>query len=72
MPWSSPAARMKEMIEAIRAIWDCWQNESTLNFKGEFYTHTLMTPMFNPGPNPYGIPKIYVAAVGPFNDKISS
>jgi probable F420-dependent oxidoreductase len=69
MTWSSPAARMKEMIEAIRAIWDCWQNESTLNFKGEFYTHTLMTPMFNPGPNPYGIPKIYVAAVGPLMTK---
>jgi probable F420-dependent oxidoreductase len=60
---------MKEMIEAIRAIWDCWQNESTLNFKGEFYTHTLMTPMFNPGPNPYGVPKIYVAAVGPLMTK---
>jgi len=69
MPWSSPAARMKEMIEAIRAIWDCWQNEGTLNFKGEFYTHTLMTPMFSPGPNPYGVPKIYVAAVGPLMTK---
>ncbi len=69
MSWSSPAARMKEMIEAIRAIWDCWQNEGTLNFKGEFYTHTLMTPMFSPGPNPYGVPKIYVAAVGPLMTK---
>jgi probable F420-dependent oxidoreductase len=60
---------MKEMIEAIRAIWDCWQNETNLNFKGKFYTHTLMTPMFNPGPNPHGIPKIYVAAVGPLMTK---
>ena len=65
MPWSSPAARMKEMVEAINAIWDCWQNDTKLNYRGEFYTHTLMTPFFNPGPNPYGLPKIYVAAVGP-------
>ena len=65
MPWSSPAARMKEMVEAINAIWDCWQNGTKLNYRGKFYTHTLMTPFFNPGPNPYGLPKIYVAAVGP-------
>ena len=69
MPWSNPAARMKEFIQAIRAIWDCWQNETNLNFKGDFYTHSLMTPFFNPGPNPYGIPKIYVAAVGPLMTK---
>jgi len=65
MPWSSPAARMKEMVEAIKAIWDCWQNGTKLNYRGQFYTHTLMTPFFNPGPNPHGLPKIYVAAVGP-------
>ena len=69
MSWSSPAARMKELVEAIRAIWDCWQNESKLDFRGEYYTHTLMTPFFNPGPNPYGLPKIYVAAVGPLMTK---
>jgi probable F420-dependent oxidoreductase len=65
MPWSRPAVRMKEMVEAIKAIWDCWQNGTKLNYRGEFYTHTLMTPFFNPGPNPHGLPKIYVAAVGP-------
>jgi len=65
MPWSQPAARMKDMVLAIKAIWDCWQNDTKLNYRGDFYTHTLMTPFFNPGPNPYGLPKIYVAAVGP-------
>ena len=45
MPWSHPAARMREMIEAIRAIWDCWLNGTPLRFRGEFYTHTLMTPV---------------------------
>jgi len=69
MPWSSPAARMKEMISAIQAIWDCWQNGTKLDFRGEFYSHTLMTPFFTPASNPYGIPKIYVAAVGPLMTK---
>ena len=69
MPWSKPAARMKEMITAIQAIWDCWQNGSKLDFRGEFYTHTIMTPFFTPAPNAYGAPKIYVAAVGPLMTK---
>src|SRR5256885_1580310 len=45
MPWSRPAARMREMVTAIRAIWDSWQNGSKLSFEGEFYRHTLMTPV---------------------------
>ncbi len=64
MPWSHPAARMREMILAIRAIWACWNDGAPLDFRGEFYRHTLMTPFFNPGPNPYGTPKIILAAVG--------
>jgi probable F420-dependent oxidoreductase len=65
MPWSSPAKRMKEMVDAIKAIWGCWQEGQDLDFRGEFYQHTLMTPIFNPGENPFGLPKIYVAGVGP-------
>jgi len=64
-PWSHPAARMREMVSAIRAIWQCWHEGEALNFRGEFYTHTLMTPVFNPGPNPYGLPPILIAGVGP-------
>jgi probable F420-dependent oxidoreductase len=64
MPWSHPAPRMREMVLAIRAIWDCWNNDTKLDFRGDFYTHTLMTPFFNPGPNPYGTPKIFLAGVG--------
>jgi probable F420-dependent oxidoreductase len=64
MPWSRPAARMREMILAIRTIWDCWDGDGTLDFRGDFYTHTLMTPFFNPGPSPYGHPKVFLAAVG--------
>jgi probable F420-dependent oxidoreductase len=64
MPWSHPAPRMREMVLAIRAIWASWADGSRLAFRGEFYRHTLMTPMFDPGPNPFGNPPIFVAAVG--------
>jgi probable F420-dependent oxidoreductase len=65
MPWSKPAARMRELVLAIRAIWRTWNEGEPLRFKGEFYTHTLMTPFFSPGPNPYGAPRIFLAGVGP-------
>jgi probable F420-dependent oxidoreductase len=64
MPWSHPAARMREYVLAMRAIWEAWNEGTKLEFRGEFYTHTLMTPFFSPGPNPYGPPKVYLAAVG--------
>jgi len=64
MTWDHPAARMREMILAIRAIWDCWNNGSRLDFQGDFYQHTLMTPFFDPGPNPKGNPAIFLAGVG--------
>ena len=65
MPWSQPAARMREFILAIRAIWESWATGGELDFEGDFYTHTLMAPFFNPGPNPHGNPPIMLAAVGP-------
>jgi|SRR5882757_354322 len=64
MPWSHPAARMREFIAALHAIWDCWQNGTKLDFRGDFYQHTLMTPFFNPGPSEFGPPPVFLAAVG--------
>ena len=64
MPWSHPAPRMREFILAMRAIWDCWDNGTKLDFQGEFYRHTLMTPFFTPRPSEYGPPKVFLAAVG--------
>lgn len=64
MPWSHPAPRMRELVLAIRAIWKTWETGEPLAFRGEFYTHTLMTPFFDPGPNPHGNPKILLAGVG--------
>jgi len=65
MPWSHPAARMREFIQAMRAIWDCWYHEAPLDFRGEFYSHTLMTPMFTPTNTQHGAPRVFLAAVGP-------
>lgn len=65
MEWSRPAARMREFVQAIRAIWHAWETGEKLAFRGDFYTHTLMAPFFDPGPNPHGNPPIFLAAVGP-------
>jgi probable F420-dependent oxidoreductase len=64
MPWSHPAARMREYVMAMRAIWASWADGSKLDFRGDFYSHTLMTPFFDPGPNPYGAARILLAGVG--------
>jgi probable F420-dependent oxidoreductase len=67
MPWSEPAARMRDMIQAVRSIWDCWLNGTNLEYRGKFYTHTLMTPFFTPDATEmegYGPPKIFLAGVG--------
>jgi probable F420-dependent oxidoreductase len=66
--FDNPVARMTELIAALRAIFEVWGSSDSgarLNFRGEYYRHTLMTPTFNPGPNPYGPPPIYVGALGP-------
>jgi probable F420-dependent oxidoreductase len=63
--WTRPAARMAETIAAIKAIFGAWEGQSPLNFRGEFFTHTLMTPNFNPGPNPFGPPPVLMGALGP-------
>ena len=65
MPWSDPAARMREFVLAIRAIWESWNEGTPLAFRGDYYRHTLMTPMFDQGPSECGDPRIFVAAVGP-------
>ncbi len=64
MPWSHPARRMREFILAMRAIWANWYAGQKLDFRGEFYTHTLMTPFFAPTEKTYGPPKVLLAAVG--------
>lgn len=71
MPWSNPAARMREFVMALKAIWTSWETGERLDFRGDFYTHTLMTPFFSPGPNPHGEPKIYISAVNPLMTQVA-
>jgi probable F420-dependent oxidoreductase len=69
MEWSSPGPRMREFVQALHAIWDYWQAAdfgTRLSFDGDFYKHTLMTPMFSPEPLTTAKPKVFLAAVGPY------
>ncbi|NND67050.1 MAG: TIGR03617 family F420-dependent LLM class oxidoreductase, partial [Halioglobus sp.] len=72
MPWGKPAARMREMVLAIRTIWDSWQTGERLKFEGEFYQHTLMSPVFSPPPNEHGMPLIFIAGVGPVMTEVAA
>src|SRR5262250_2716933 len=60
--FESPGPKLREVVLALRAIWDCWQNGTPLRFKGQFYNFDLMTPFFNPGPIAH--PKIAVFVAG--------
>lgn len=74
MPWSEPAKRMREMVLAMRAIWDCWENGTKLDFRGDFYRHTLMTPFFTPDKadlEGFGPPKVFLAGVGPHMTEVA-
>ena len=63
--WGRPAARMAESVGAVKAILAAWEGLAPLDFRGDFFTHTLMPPNFNPGPNPYGAPPVLMGALGP-------
>jgi probable F420-dependent oxidoreductase len=63
--WSEPARRMHELVRAIDAIFTTWETGDALAFEGDFYRHTLMIPAFDPGPNPFGRPPVYVGGFGP-------
>jgi probable F420-dependent oxidoreductase len=63
--WGRPAARMGETVAAIKAVFAAWEGQERLNFRGEFFTHTIMAPNFNPGSNPFGPPPVLLGALGP-------
>jgi probable F420-dependent oxidoreductase len=64
-PWTDPVGRMREFVLALRAIFACWEHGERLDFRGDYYTHTLMQPTFNPGPVTGGPPPILLGALGP-------
>ena len=64
-PWSPPAPRMREYINALKAIWRCWKYGDKLDFRGDHYNFTLMTPEFVPEKSDLALPPVTLAAVGP-------
>jgi len=72
VPWTAPAPRMREYVQALRAIWDCWANGTPLDYQGEHYQFSLMTPNFTPEPCERGVPKVQIAAVGPAMMKVAA
>lgn len=71
VPWSAPAPRMREYLQALRAIWNTWATGEKLRYEGEHYTFTLMTPNFTPPHTAPGLPKVTLAAVGPYMMKVA-
>ncbi len=65
VPFDRPIARMRDLIGALRAVFAAWETGAPLDYRGEFTSHTLMPPMFNPGPNPFGPPPIALGGLGP-------
>ncbi|MCP4047374.1 MAG: TIGR03617 family F420-dependent LLM class oxidoreductase [Gammaproteobacteria bacterium] len=66
MDFQPPVRRMKDYIKALRAIWECWQNGTKLDYDGIYYKHNLMIPYYNPGPLETGLPEIHLAAINKF------
>ena len=71
MPWSAPAARMREYVLALRAIWTAFETGEPLRFEGDHYRHTLLPPFFNPGPSGHADPEVMIAAVGPMMTRVA-
>lgn len=71
MQWGAPAAQMRELVLAMRAIWANWYDGEPLEFVGKYYRHTLMTPAFTPQDKEYGAPRVILAAVGPVMTEVA-
>lgn len=72
VPWSPPAPRIREYVQAVRAIWNAWKSGGKLAYEGKHYTFTLMTPNFVPEPYEGSLPRLGVAAVGPAMLKVAA
>jgi probable F420-dependent oxidoreductase len=69
--WESPGPRLREYVESLRAIWDCWNGDGKLDYQGKFYQFSLMTPFFNPGPSEYPSPPVFTAAINAYNCQVA-
>src|SRR5437667_4957087 len=72
VPWSPPAPRMREYVQAVKAIWAAWKGDGNLAYEGKHYRFTLMTPNFVPEPYDGPAPRVGLAAVGPAMLKVAA
>ena len=69
--WESPGPKLREYIESLHHIWDCWNGDGRLDYQGKFYQFSLMSPFFNPGPSRFADPAIYNGAVNAYNSRVA-
>ena len=69
--WESAGPKLREYVESLRSIWDCWQTGQALNYQGRFYQFSLMTPFFDPGPSQFPPPSVFTAAVNRYNCRVA-
>ena len=69
--WAPPGPRLREYVQSLRHIWDCWQTGSKLDYQGKYYQFSLMTPFFNPGPSLYPAPSVFTGAVNAYNCQVA-
>jgi len=69
--WESPGPKLREYVQSLRHIWDCWANGTKMDYQGRFYQFTLMTPFFSPGPSNYPDPEVFTAAVNAYNCRVA-
>ncbi|TFV64725.1 TIGR03617 family F420-dependent LLM class oxidoreductase [Geodermatophilus sp. DF01-2] len=72
VPWDSPGPRMRDYVQALRAVWRSWETGEPLRHSGPFYALDLMTPEFSPGPAPHGRVAVDLAAVNPYNLELAA
>ena len=69
--WVSPGPRLREYVQALRAIWKAWETGERLRYEGKHYQFTLMTPFFSPGPGAFPPPPVFTAAVNAYNCQVA-
>ena len=69
--WSAPGPRIREYVQALHAIWDAWQTGEKLDFHGDHYNFSLMTPYFSPGKSEQPRPPVFISAVNPYNCRVA-
>ena len=69
--WESPGPRLREYVQALKAIWAAWETGERLDYQGKHYQFSLMTPFFSPGPGEYPSPPVFTAAVNAYNCQVA-